>query len=794
MGKKSNQNIIILLIIPAVILLLASMLMRDKEPEAFITNYQPFYNMETRHYSAHYMNIDTPYSFQAILYHFKTLTKLYLRDYLIPVMLMLFPSILLMAAGLSAIKPDSSGLIKKIRDSPTAGYVILGVLKTLLIVVIIFFFKAFFSVFPGRTPPILYLLMAEAFLILFAILVIIRILDLNVFAFLKNKKNCVIFLIFLFIFTFALILTVVYYVTGNFPQISDEFSYFFEASLIKSGKLYAKSPPMRDFFQSLTIINDGKWYSKVTIGWPMLLALGMAVGSTALVNPLLAAGSMVLLFLISKKFLGEEGAVIPVFIVLLSPFYFLMGGTYFSHTANTFFALLLLFSLLKIYDNESWIYSALSFIAVIMLTLTRPGDGLILFSGFLPLTAYYVYKSSNRKNVIIKLIPFLISIFAAFGILFWVNYVQNGNIFLFSFIKSNPVEKWGFRTMGHTPLKGLWNVYYPFIRIAYWTVPLTGIFVLFSFFGKDPRVPLLLIPSAGFALFYIGYFSMGGIEIGSRFYLTSFTLASIAASAGVLWLKDKLRVLLPQTENIFIPVYMAFCFLFLLAGVYKQALPYVKFQFASNGGLMKWIQNPGVPGPAIIFIKSNEQNEQNTVFIRNYWNYEDQKYIYVLYLDPPSVRELLKLFPERTPYTIYYDGKAEEYGIAKGVDTEETAYNYSMAAYNYRLFNKKKAIEMYKKALDLDPGKAAYIYEMARVYAVDEQRDKAIECYELLATIPSLHDESYYQIAKLLADMKKYREAVNVLNYLISNSQSSYNVNRCKIWAEYYTKEFLDKN
>src|SRR5215831_16795129 len=82
---------------------------------------------------------------------------------------------------------------------------------------------------------------------------------------------------------------------------SDEWSYLVQANIFSQGRLSVPSPPNREFFDHVHVVNNGRYYSKFPPGWPALLAIGVLFGVPRLVNPLLGAGTLLLLYAIGKK-------------------------------------------------------------------------------------------------------------------------------------------------------------------------------------------------------------------------------------------------------------------------------------------------------------------------------------------------------------------------------------------------------------------------------------------------------------------------------------------------------------
>jgi len=93
-----------------------------------------------------------------------------------------------------------------------------------------------------------------------------------------------------------------FFILGNTPHISDEVIYQFQAKALAGGKLYFAPPPEKEFFTFIHSIVDGeKWYGVLNPGWPGILALGYVAHTPWLVNPLLGALTLVILFAFYKE-------------------------------------------------------------------------------------------------------------------------------------------------------------------------------------------------------------------------------------------------------------------------------------------------------------------------------------------------------------------------------------------------------------------------------------------------------------------------------------------------------------
>lgn len=137
------------------------------------------------------------------------------------------------------------------------------------------------------------------------------------------------------------------------PHVNDENAYLFQAKLFRSGRLTTASPCGREFFDFPHIINNGKQYSIYPPGFPLLLAFGLAVQAPWLINPALAALSVLLLFLLGREIYSRSVGVSAAVLAAISPWFLVMSSTMMSHTSSLFFNSLFLFLLFRFLRRPS---------------------------------------------------------------------------------------------------------------------------------------------------------------------------------------------------------------------------------------------------------------------------------------------------------------------------------------------------------------------------------------------------------------------------------------------------------
>ena len=610
----------------------------------------------------------------------------------------------------------------------------------------------------------------------------------DIFAFLNERRSRVLFLSALFLVALAACLTSHFAVIGSSPPVSDEFCYMFGADELASGKLTVESPPMRDHFQSWSIINDGRWYSKVTVGWPLLLALGRSVNLEFLINPILAAFCVVLLFLIGNSLFGAEAGLLAALWGLATPFFIMLSGTYFPHTATALFSLLFVYLLLRTFEADRWAFPILAGLSMSFLLLIRPADAGVLLLGMTPLMAYQFLRSREKKRAALKIgLIFAVSL-AGIGLLMAVNQIQNGDPLLFGYQKYRPDEKWGFGANGHTVLKGLWHTTYSLMRVGAWGAPFVGLFTLISLLTKKWSTRLLVVPVVGFVALYAGYYTLATFEIGPRYYLVMYLLALIPASGGAVLVKDTLARKGVRGSKTFFAALTLSTLLFMGVGMWPRLSASVKQQISGLAEVSTVLDDPPVEPPSVIFLRDHTVLKNN-ILNRNYWRYQDSRHVFVLYLMPQDNKKVMEMFPSRHVYMTVVDPLTGKLEFVPYVDNAESAANFLAAGLNYAEFDARKAAGAFAKALELAPAEPAIMMNLARAYDIDGDRRNAVKLYAgvIVNGEPSLRDRALFSLATDLRELGEPAEALKVYGELAGTGRDPSYRDRAAAWVEKLT-------
>jgi hypothetical protein len=135
---------------------------------------------------------------------------------------------------------------------------------------------------------------------------------------------------------------------GRNPHILDTVAQLFQARIFAQGSVTAPAPAHIEFFiGQFSLQHEGRWFSQYPPGHSALLALGLRAGLPWLVNPLAAAGTLVLVHGIARRLLGERTGRLATLLFAVSPFVLLMSGSYMNHVTVSFFLALAFYAAVR---------------------------------------------------------------------------------------------------------------------------------------------------------------------------------------------------------------------------------------------------------------------------------------------------------------------------------------------------------------------------------------------------------------------------------------------------------------
>ncbi len=268
---------------------------------------------------------------------------------------------------------------------------------------------------------------------------------------------------------------VCFWTLGGIPHVQDSVAQFFQAKIFSYGRMTFPAPEHPKFFERIYVVaNEGRWYTIYPPGHALVMSIGMLLRVPQLVNPLISAGIIWLLYLFTRKVSTPFSSKAGVILLALSPFFLFMGAGFMNHPTALFFLLAYLLFLLKAGETESTQSLAIFMLAAGLCFgfafITRPMTSLaFLLSGIL----WLVVLNKKRVQYPIRTILFFLIGTLPFAIFYLTyNASTTGSPFLTGYVNyfnGNPLgfgyRPWGPEPLGpkipnevyHTPVRGVAN-------------------------------------------------------------------------------------------------------------------------------------------------------------------------------------------------------------------------------------------------------------------------------------------------------------------------------------------------
>jgi len=163
------------------------------------------------------------------------------------------------------------------------------------------------------------------------------------------------------------------------PHVVDEAVYLFQSKYFLQGRISVPAPPVPEAFRIFLVdFVHGDWYSIMPPGWPLVLAIGSALNVPWLVNPVLAAASILLAHAIFCRIAGRGTANLVIALMATSPWFLAMSASLMSHTLTLAASLASWLLLLQARDGRRLSVAVLAGALMGLVFLARFLDGVIV--------------------------------------------------------------------------------------------------------------------------------------------------------------------------------------------------------------------------------------------------------------------------------------------------------------------------------------------------------------------------------------------------------------------------------
>jgi hypothetical protein len=317
------------------------------------------------------------------------------------------------------------------------------------------------------------------------------------------------------------------FVFRHIPHVMDSTGQVFQGRIFASGRVWLPARFDDYFFSFFQVFNDGRRIFAVEpFGHSLLLALGTLVRAEWLINPLLGAAEIVVIFLLGREVYDERTGRIAALLGAASPFLLFMSSEYMNHASALFFlSLFLLFYFRTIRSERQGrgkprtIDPLLSGLCLAMALNIRPLTALAVAAPVAIYSVFLIFKSRARllKPLLLMALPVVLGI----GALALYNHLTTGTVTLPGYNAYCILEQYharfgvgfGYRDYTsnwgpHTPIRGVVQTINNLVALNRYLFegPLPGLILVLLLFLSLPRNKADYLLLALFAALPIAYF------------------------------------------------------------------------------------------------------------------------------------------------------------------------------------------------------------------------------------------------------------------------------------------------
>jgi len=360
----------------------------------------------------------------------------------------------------------------------------------------------------------------------------------------------------------AAVLTVHWFAFRGMLLTPDEYAYLFQAELFASGRLWAAAHPLQEFFPAPFIVDhQERLFSVFPHGWSLILIPGVWAGAPWLLNPLIGALTLFLLYRMGLRHFDRPTARWAVVITLCSPFFLFNTATGFSHSSSLFLVMLILLLVLGEAadrpgseggrDSGSGRRSSPAAKAPLslaigllsgMLAITHHLDLFFL----VPALCYFTFRRFSLRIAVIRAACLALGLILPLALLFWLWGKQTGSPLITPISLYIPTTDFP----GEVPADGSLFTFMRRREAIYIGIAHTTQWLLMLCLWIFPGAPLFMLPllgvrkntcdwiiifgAAALGMGYFFYHSPGGWQYGPRFFYPVLPGLALLVARGIV--------------------------------------------------------------------------------------------------------------------------------------------------------------------------------------------------------------------------------------------------------------------
>ncbi|MBP6214171.1 MAG: hypothetical protein KA447_14120 [Pyrinomonadaceae bacterium] len=465
-----------------------------------------------------------------------------------------------------------------------------------------------------------------------------------------------------------------YFVYQAHPHVPDETQYIFQARYMAAGQLTVNAPLVPEAFSMYMVPSqEPRWFSIFPPGWPALLAIGTVIGTSWLVNPLLAGLCVILAFFFFCEIYSRRFARVGTLLLCCSPWFIFMGMSYMSHISTLVFALVAAILMLREFKTRNTLYALGAGVVIGIVSLIRPLDAaaLAILIGIWTLVKHSTWRSRSLAAAAL-----FVGTAASSALILPYNKILTGHAFSlpidFYYAKySGPHSNafgfgpdrglgWGLDAFpGHSPFEAAintaLNVFQLNTELFGWGIGSLLFATLFLFSGtlakKDLWAPLSILAIAGG---YSLYWYHGGPDFGARYWFLCIIPLIVMTVRGFEWLAKSF-----QTANASSWRYDPRAVIVLATLCIISLISYIPWR-ASDKYYRYLEMQPGISRfsrqfdseKSLVLIRGNEHPDYQSAWIYNPIDFDGGGTLYAFDKSPKILTELLKKYSDRKIWVV----------------------------------------------------------------------------------------------------------------------------------------------
>ena len=348
----------------------------------------------------------------------------------------------------------------------------------------------------------------------------------------------------------------------------DDITYLFQARYHINGMVSMPIPPVVEAFDHYLMDSyQDKWFATTFPGWPLVLGIGEILGMPWIVNPILAACSVLLLHSFVTSTVDRGTANLAVTLMAVSPWYVSMAATMLIHTLTYAIILGAWVLLIETRDRPSIMMPLAAGALMGWLFLTRPLEGLLIGTLTGTWLLSFLKEGSHWKTIVL----YSIGAIAIGGMIFPYNAYLTGDALTtplnayFDVFWGPGANALGFGPnigavpdwadvdvfKGHSPVEALINAHQNLYETNFSLLGWGGASLVFVFifvvWGKWTRLSTAMMIIVGGTLgLYSLYWFYGGFYAGPRYWFLILVPLLILTCQGIGTCVQTISRLLPD--------------------------------------------------------------------------------------------------------------------------------------------------------------------------------------------------------------------------------------------------------